>query len=324
MHHLIWRISHLCRTMLWSRYWFPRCWSGSGWRCCVGFDWKCEVKTGSNVTFDNLFTSLPSLDELTALGIGILDTLRESRFHGAPVVNRTTPAKKPRGSYDFSTNGKNLVVSWLDNKIVTCATNYVTCNPVSTALRWSNSNKKWVDVPMLNFLRTTTSKWVVLICLINLCQHIEFALGQRNGGVLSLHEWQMIQRQMHGTIFTPYKSNKVVMLEFQKDVVMTILSSFGRKKPAKSLVFPRNVASNVKIDTKNPILVNGISKYYRCKYYVGRSIYLWQKCNVALHPDCFKDYHSWNTKLLLLFPIGRACLGYVCSRLLCWLWSWLY
>ena len=36
---------------------------------------KCEIKAGSTVTFDNLFTSLPFLDELTELGIGALGTL---------------------------------------------------------------------------------------------------------------------------------------------------------------------------------------------------------------------------------------------------------
>ena len=66
----------------------------------------------------------------------------------APLANKTTLAKKHRGSYDFATDSKYLVVSWLDNKFVTCATNYVTCNPVSTAQRWSNSAKKLVDVPM--------------------------------------------------------------------------------------------------------------------------------------------------------------------------------
>ena len=106
---------------------------GQGADVVLGLIEKCEVKAGSTVTFDNLFTSLSLLDELTELGIGALGTLRQNRFHGAPVANKTTLAKKPRGSYDFATSGKNVVVSWLDNKVVTCATNYVTCNPVSTA-----------------------------------------------------------------------------------------------------------------------------------------------------------------------------------------------
>ena len=96
---------------------------------------KCKVKAGSTVTFDNLFTSLPLLDELTELRISALDTFRQNRFYGAPVANKTTLAKKPKGSYDFVTDGKNLIVSWLDNKVVTCASYYVTCNPARTAQR---------------------------------------------------------------------------------------------------------------------------------------------------------------------------------------------
>ena len=71
------------------------------------------------------------------------------------------------------------------------------------------------------------------------------------------------------------------MLEFQREVFMTVLASFGGIKPAKSLAFPRNVASNVKLDNKNHILVKGTSKYYRCKHYGCKSIYL---CQNAMLP----------------------------------------
>ena len=93
-------------------------------------------------------------------------------------------------------------------------------------------------------------------------------------------------------LFCTVQKQKIGMLEFKREVAMTILASFGRNKPAKSLAFPRNVAGNVKLDTKNHILVKDTSKYCRCKHCGGRSIYLCQKCNVALHPDCFKDYRS--------------------------------
>ena len=87
---------------------------------------KYEVKAGSTVTFENLFTSLSLLDEQTELGISALGTLGQNRFHGAPVTNKTTLAKKPIGCYGFATDGKKLVISWLDNRVVTCAANYVT------------------------------------------------------------------------------------------------------------------------------------------------------------------------------------------------------
>ena len=67
---------------------------------------------------------------------------------------------------------------------------------------------------------------------------------------------------------------KIGMLEFQREVGMIILAFFGRNKSAKSLAFPQNFASNVKLDTKSHILVKGTSKYCRCKHCGGRSIYL--------------------------------------------------
>ena len=107
--------------------------SGSECRCCVGFDWKYEVKAGSTVILDSLFNSLLLLDEMTEFGIGALGTLWQKRFRGTPVANKTTVAKKPTRFYNFATESKNLVVSCLDYIVNTCATNYVTCNPVSTA-----------------------------------------------------------------------------------------------------------------------------------------------------------------------------------------------
>ena len=85
-------------------------------------------------------------------------------------------------------------------------------------------------------------------------------------------------------LFRTVQKQKIGILEFQREVVMTLLASFGRYKSAESLVFPRNVASNVKLDTKNHILVKDTSKYRGRKHSGGRSVYL--------HPGCFKDYHS--------------------------------
>ena len=106
---------------------------GQGADVVLGLIEKCEVKAGSTLSFDNLLTSLPWLDDLHELGVGALITLRLNRFHGATAANKTTLAKKLRGSHDFATYVKNLVLSWLDNKVVACTTNYITCDPVSTA-----------------------------------------------------------------------------------------------------------------------------------------------------------------------------------------------
>ena len=77
-------------------------------------------------------------------------------------------------------------------------------------------------------------------------------------------------------LFRTVKKQNIGRLEFQREIVMTILASFGRNKLAKSQTFPRNVASNVKLDTKNHILVKDTSKNCSCKHcgaVVDQSIY---------------------------------------------------
>ena len=56
-----------------------------------------------------------------------------------------------------------------------------------------------------------------------------------------------------------YTEGKIDMLNFQREVFITILAYFGGNKTAKSLAFPQNVESNVKLDTKNHVLVKGTS-----------------------------------------------------------------
>ena len=232
------------------------------------------------------------LDDLTELGIGALGTLCQNRSHGAPVANKTTLAKKPRGSYDFATDGKNLVVSRLDNKVVTCATNYVTCNPVSTAQQWSKSAKKRVDVPVPKPFEDY-NKQIGGVDLFDQFVSTYIVRIRSKKWRWPFFAWVANASMANAwNLFCTVQKPKIGMLEFQRDAVMTILTSFGRNKPAKSLAFPRIGASSVKLDTKNHILVKSTLKYCCCKHCGGRSIYLCQKCNVALHPDCLKDYHS--------------------------------
>ena len=270
---------------------FPDTGLGQGADVVLGLIEKCEVKAGSTATFDNLFTSLSLLDELTELGIGALGTLQQNHFHGAPVANKTTLAKKPRGSYDFATYGKNLVLSWLDNKGVTCVTNHVICNPVSTAQRWSKPAKKRVDVPMPKPFENYSNQMGGADLFDQFVSTYRVRIRSKKCW-WPFFAWAVKTSMTNAwNLFHTLQKWKIGMLEFQREIVITILASFGRNKPAKSLTFPQNVASNVKLDTKNHLLVKGRSKYCCCKHCGGRSIYLCQRCYVVLHPDCFKDYH---------------------------------
>ena len=143
-----------------------------------------------------------------------------------------------------------------------------------------------------NLLRATTSKWVVLNLFNQFVSTYRVRIRSKKWW-WPFFAWALNASMANAwNLFRTVQKESLGILEFQRQVVMTILTSFGRNKPEKSLAFSRNVASIVKLDTKNHILVKATSKYCRCKHDGGRSICLCQKCNVALHPNCFKDYHS--------------------------------
>ena len=58
-------------------------------------------------------------------------------------------------------------------------------------------------------------------------------------------------------LFHTVQKQKIGMLEFQIEDIMTFMASFGRNNPETLLAFPRNVANSVKLDTRNHILVKG-------------------------------------------------------------------
>ena len=192
----------------------------------LGLIEKCEVKSGLTVTFHNLFNSLPLLDEPTELGIGALGTLQQNRFHAAPVANKTTLAKKTRGSYDFATDGKNLVVSWVDNKVVTCATNYVTCSPVSTAQWWPKSAKKWVDVSMPKPFQDYNKQMGGVDLFSQFVPTYRVCIRSRKWW-WSFFAWVVNTSMANAwNLFCTVQKQKIGMLEFEREVAMTMLASF--------------------------------------------------------------------------------------------------
>ena len=184
-------------------------------------------------------------------------------------------------------------MTWLDNKVVTSATNYCTCNPVSAAQQWSKSAKKRVDAPMPKGFEGYNKQMGGADLFDQFVSTFRVRIRSKKWW------WSFLAWVVNALIanawnlFRTVQKQKIGLLKFKREVTLTILASFGRHKPAKSLAFPRNIASNVKLDTKNHILVKGSSKYCRCKYCGGRSIYL--------HPYCLKDYHflAWAVNALI-------------------------
>ena len=102
------------------------------------------------VFFDNFFTSYDLLRNLASENIRACGTIRENRTGRCPLPKNKDWKKKPRGSYDYRSDGTVLCAKWQDNTVVTAASNYYTVNPIQIAERRVKSEKnKSVDQPNL-------------------------------------------------------------------------------------------------------------------------------------------------------------------------------
>ena len=102
------------------------------------------------VFLDNFFTSYDLLRNLASENIRVCGTIQEKRTGRCPLPKNKDWKKKPRGSYDYRSDGTLLCAKWQDNTVVTAASNYYTVNPIQIAERRVKSEKnKSVDQPNL-------------------------------------------------------------------------------------------------------------------------------------------------------------------------------
>ena len=109
---------------------------------------KAGVSAGSEIFFDNLFTSFPLLDKLSELSIAGTGTVRQNRLHGIPIVDKKELEKKtiPRGTTDLLYRDDQVLVAWKDNKAVYMASNKYDGETPSTCRRFSRTDRKNIQV----------------------------------------------------------------------------------------------------------------------------------------------------------------------------------
>lgn len=107
---------------------------------------KANVPKGSDLFFDNRFTTLPLLLALKDEVIGGTGTMRKTYLHGIPLQDSKSYSKAPRGTFEIvSTNGVEIV-RWKDSAVVTIASNCHHAEPLTQVERWSSTEKKRVKI----------------------------------------------------------------------------------------------------------------------------------------------------------------------------------
>ncbi|CAF3853099.1 unnamed protein product [Rotaria sp. Silwood1] len=106
---------------------------------------------------DNFYTTIRLQVELHKLGIYAVGTVRPNRLPGLIMKNEKDLSLEGRGAMDHrvaEVDGVQIcAVKWYDNKVVNCLSTLHACHPVDFVQRWSNKEKKHIQVKRPNIIK---------------------------------------------------------------------------------------------------------------------------------------------------------------------------
>lgn len=113
--------------------------------------------------FDNFFTWIPLLDELRERGWKATGTIRENRVSKCPLPTNKEFKKTDRGSMKYkATRAEEIIVcKWNDNSVVTVASNAAKVLPLSKVKRFSQHEKRYVQVDQPALIVLIKKTWKV-------------------------------------------------------------------------------------------------------------------------------------------------------------------
>ena len=107
---------------------------------------------------DNFYTTIKLQVELYKLGIYAVGTVQPNRLPGLVMKNEKDLSREWRGAmYHRITEVDGFqicAVKWFDNNVVSCLSTLYTCHPIDLIQRWSNKEKKHIQVKRPNVIKS--------------------------------------------------------------------------------------------------------------------------------------------------------------------------
>ncbi|XP_032588852.1 piggyBac transposable element-derived protein 2-like isoform X1 [Drosophila mojavensis] len=123
---------------------------GAASNCVVRMVREVPRHQNFRIYFDNFFNSLPILKYLADEGILALGTIRRKRIPNNKTIDNINLKKHPSGTsveYVADFDGVDIsVTSWLDNKVVSLASNYAGILLEDKARRFNKAKKEYVEI----------------------------------------------------------------------------------------------------------------------------------------------------------------------------------
>lgn len=254
--------------------------------------------------FDNLFTGLNLLAYFKDRGYNSTGTIRANRIpKNCPLSEKKVMQKNLRGYYESAIERTSgiIIVSWMDNNIVTVASTCHGVFPTSTVKRFSQAQKQMVNVPRPNLIGQYNSAmggtdlmdenlnryrigirgkkwwWCLFTWLIDVGVNNAWQLHKKSGGGFQ-------------------------QLAFRRDIVECYLKTYGsapkhvgRPAASRSSVSFNRVSDNLRYDRLDHLVINcPQNKRRRCagEGCASHVRTMCKKCDVGLCISCFVIFHT--------------------------------
>lgn len=242
--------------------------------------------------FDNFFTSLSLIKELTLRKIKATGTVRENRIAKCPLTDTKTFKKQQRGAFEYALVDDEIVISkWNDNSVLTIVSNASPVNPLNKTRRFSQKEKKYIYIDQPNLIKGYNENMGgVDRSDQNIGQYRISIRGKKWYFPLISHCIDMsVQNAWY---LHRFNGGKLDQLSFRRAIATELLEThkvLGKKGPSKKATTFRQHSRFDRMDH----LVVYQDKQTRCAVCHKNAHFRCEKCDVGLHPkDCFRQYHT--------------------------------
>lgn len=252
--------------------------------------------------FDNLFTSLNLLSFLRENQYGGTGTMRSNRLSKSfPLQSQKDFEKTDRGTYEsvISKEDGVIIVRWRDNSAVTVASNCLSVKPVSNVRRFSQSEKKFIQVPRPKLVGEYNRS---MGGVDRLDQNIaNYRIQIRNKKwYWSILTWLLDAATQNAWLIARHTDHKITQLDFRREIVQVYLKRYGCTgrgggRPAAKIGTSK-LSEALRYDGREH-LIQKLVKKRRCAgdgCKAKKSAVRTQcgKCDVGLCVDCFENFHK--------------------------------
>lgn len=251
-----------------------------------------------HVYFDNYFTSIQLISKLSNNNFFATGTIRDNRIRKVNGLKSIKDFKKiQRGVYDnvFERTKEILIVRWKDSAVVTVATNTHGIDPIKMISRYSREQKKKLSVTQPNVFYKYNSYMGGVDLADNFISNYRIAIrGKKwwwplfsNFVDVALNNAWVLWRSVHPT-------EKKSLLDFRREVTIALMGCVKKNTvqtghPSNLSLRVRNISNTGDVHT---IVKNPDNKRKRCRICHSQTIYICNKCNLAVHAECMQQLHA--------------------------------